>query len=50
MHHVIGASILIALIAFAFGERVARAVVGAGLILAALAFAYVVFRIVEGTI
>lgn len=50
MHHALGVGLLIALIAFAFGERTARGVVGGALILAALAFAYVMFRIVSGTI
>lgn len=40
----------VAAIAFAFGGTAARVVVGTGLIACALAFAYVMFRIVTGTI
>ena len=36
MHHTIGMLGLISAIAFAFGERVARAIVGSALIIAAL--------------
>lgn len=50
MHHALGAFAIIALITFAFGKRTAQYVVGAALILCALAFAYVMFRIVTGTI
>lgn len=50
MHHALGVGLLVYLIAFAFGKRTARAVVGAALILGTLAFAYVMFRIVGGTI
>lgn len=50
MHTAIGGLALLGLIAFAFGERVARIIVAGGLILAALGFAYVMFRIVSGTI
>jgi hypothetical protein len=50
MHQAIGLGLLIYLIAFAFGERAARVVVGVGLILGVLAFAYVMFRLVGGTI
>lgn len=50
MYHAIAAVAIVGLIAFTFGERTARIVVGGALILAALAFAYVVFRIVTGTI
>jgi hypothetical protein len=50
MHQAISFGLLIYLVAFAFGERTARAVVSAVLIIGALAFAYVMFRLVEGTI
>lgn len=50
MHHAIGLGLLIALIAFAFGERTAQVVVGTVLVIAGSAFAYVMFRIVMGTI
>lgn len=50
MHQALGLGLLIYLVAFAFGERTARVVVGAVLIIGALAFAYVIFRLVEGTI
>lgn len=50
MFHALGAAAIIGLIAFAFGKRTAQAVVGVVLILCALAFAYVMFRIVTGTI
>lgn len=50
MHHAIGAGLLIGLIAFAFGERTARSVVAGALIIIGLAFAYIMFRIVTGTI
>lgn len=50
MHHAIGALAIVGLIAFAFGERTARMAVAGVLITIALAFAYVMFRIVSGTI
>jgi hypothetical protein len=50
MHQAIGLGLLIYLIAFAFGERAARTVVGIALVIGALAFAYVMLRLVEGTI
>lgn len=50
MHHAIGAAAIAAFIMFAFGEKAARAIVGTVLAGAALAFAYVMFRIVSGTI
>lgn len=50
MHGAIGVGLLIGMIAFAFGERTARSVVGGALIIMGLAFAYVMFRIVSGTI
>lgn len=50
MHHAIGIFGIIAAIAYAFGERTARAVVGAGLILATCAVLYVVVRVATGTI
>lgn len=50
MHHAIGLGLLVAAIAFAFGERTARVCVAGALICGALTFAYVMFRIVSGTI
>lgn len=50
MHHAIGILGLIAAIAFAFGERTARACVGVALILAAAAMLYVMYAVVMGTI
>lgn len=50
MHHALGIFGLIAAIAFAFGERTARACVGAALILGVVAIAYVMLRVVTGTI
>lgn len=50
MHTAIGGLAILGLIAFAFGERVARIIVGAGLIIAALGFAYIMYRVVSGTI
>lgn len=50
MHHAIGTLAIIALVAFVFGERFARYCVGAVLITMGLAFAYVMFRIITGTI
>ncbi len=43
MHHGIGLGLLVAAIAFAFGERAARAVVAAGLIVMAAAFVALIF-------
>lgn len=50
MHHTIGALAIIGAIAFAFGERTARACVAAALLLATAALLYVMIRIVSGTI
>lgn len=50
MHHAIGIVAIIALIGWVFGERTAKACVGAVLITIGLAFAYVMFRIISGTI
>lgn len=50
MHHAIGIGLLVYCIAFAFGERVARACVGIALVMMALAFLYVSYRVVTGTI
>lgn len=50
MHHILGVIALVGLIAFAFGERAARACVGAALLAGAVFFLYVLWRIVEGTI
>lgn len=50
MHTAIGAVALVGLIAFAFGERTARACVGVVLLAGAAFFLYVMWRIVEGTI
>jgi hypothetical protein len=46
----IGFGVLICIIWFAFGAKTARAIAGAVLIVAALAFAYIMYRIVMGTI
>lgn len=50
MHHGIGVLALVAAIAFAFGEHAARAVVGTVLAAGALFIAYVLVRVVTGTI
>ena len=50
MHHGIGIAFVVAAVAFAFGERTARAVVGGALILATGFFAYVMLRVIAGTI
>lgn len=50
MHHALGIGLLVYLIAYAFGERTARAVVGAVLLAGAALFLYVVWRVVDGTI
>lgn len=50
MHFLIGLGILAVAIWFAFGEKAARAIVGAVLLIGAMAFAYIMFRIVNGTI
>ena len=53
MHHGLGALAVLALtgaIAFAFGERAAKAFLGTVLVGAALFLAYVMWRIAEGTI
>lgn len=50
MHHTVGIGLVILLIGFAFGERVARVVVGTGLILAAAASLYIGWLIVSGAI
>lgn len=50
MHHAIGGLAIIALIAFAFGERTARVVVGVGLLTGLAAFMYVAVLIVTGAI
>lgn len=51
-HHggAFGALAFVAAIAFAFGPRVARVVVGSVLIAVGVFFAYVMFRVVKGTI
>lgn len=41
---------IVAAIAFAFGGTAARVVVGGGLIAVVLAFAYVMLRVIMGTI
>lgn len=46
----LGIFAIVAAIAFAFGERTARTVVGGALIIGLACFAYVMFRIVMGTI
>lgn len=48
--HPIGIGVLVAMIAFAFGERTARSTVGGALIIIALSFLYVFGRIAMGTI
>lgn len=50
MHNALGAIAIVGLIAFAFGERVARIVVGAGLVAAALAALYIGYLVVSGSI
>lgn len=50
MHHAIGVGLLIACIAFAFGERTARVFVGGALVGSAVFFLYVIFRVATGTI
>lgn len=50
MHNALGAVAVVGLIAFAFGEHTARAVVGAGLVVAALAALYIGFLVVSGAI
>lgn len=51
-HHsgAFGVFAIVAAIAFAFGARMARIVVGGSLIAIAVFFAYVMFRVVMGTI
>jgi len=46
----LGAFAIVAAIAFAFGAPVARFVVGSVLIVCGLFFAYVVFRVMMGTV
>lgn len=48
--HGFGAFAIVAAVAFAFGLRTARVLVGAVLVAATLFFAYIMFRIVMGTI
>lgn len=50
MHHTIGVFAIVAAIAFAFGERTARAAVAAALILGTLAVLYVFVRVAMGTV
>lgn len=50
MHYIIGSSVLLGLIYFAFGERAARACVQIVLLAGAAGFAYVMYRVVQGTI
>lgn len=50
MHHALGTVVIVGLIGFAFGERTARVCVGAVLVAVVLAFAYIILRIVAGTI
>ncbi len=50
MHHTLGIFGLIAAIAFAFGERVARICVASGLLIGAAGFLYIMFRIITETI
>ena len=46
----LGVFAIVAAIAFAFGERTARIVVGSALLIGLVCFAYVMFRVVSGTI
>jgi hypothetical protein len=46
----LGIFAIVAAIAFAFGVRTARIVVGSALLIAAAFFAYVMFRVIMGTI
>ncbi len=48
--HSLGPLLLVAAIAFVFGKRTAQICVGVPLVAGALFFAYVMFRIVTGTI
>lgn len=50
MHHGLGLFAAAALLVFVFGAKAARIIIGGGLAVAALAFAYVMFRIVTGTV
>jgi hypothetical protein len=54
LHHrhggTLGIFAIVAAIAFAFGIRTARIVVGSALLISTAFFAYVMFRIVMGTI
>jgi hypothetical protein len=50
MEILIGFGVLICIIWFAFGAKTARAIAGAVIIIAALAFAYIMYRVVTGTI
>lgn len=49
-HGTLGAFAFVAAIAFTFGVRTAKIVVGVALIAGALFFAYVMFRVIAGTI
>jgi hypothetical protein len=49
-HSGIGLFMLVAAIAFAFGVRTARIIVGGALLIVTAFFAYVMFRVVMGTI
>ena len=49
-HGGIGLFMLVAAITFAFGVRIARIVVGGALLIVTAFFAYVMFRVVMGTI
>lgn len=48
--HALGLGLLVAAIAFAFGIRTAKILVGGVLLIVAAFFAYIMFRIVTGTI
>lgn len=50
MHHAFGVAFIVAAIAFAFGERTARACVGAGLILATGFALYIMWRVITETV
>jgi hypothetical protein len=49
-HGGLGLSAIVVAIAFAFGVRTARIIVGGALLTAAAFFAYVMFRVIMGTI
>jgi len=50
MEVLVGFGVLICIIWFAFGAKTARAIAGTVLIVVALAFAYIMYRVITGTI